>query len=75
MLYRGRVIGMSAEDDLAAAHAKLVAAEERTRDQRRYRNHALKAALAAGVTWKRAGEITGLSPRGIQISVRDDAGS
>lgn len=62
---------MSAADELAAAQAKLNALEERTREQRRYRNHALKAALTDGVTWKRAGEITGLSPRGIQISIRD----
>lgn len=62
---------MTAEDDLAAAQAKLESLEERTREQRRYRNHMLRAALAAGVTWKRAGEVTGLSPRGIQISVKD----
>lgn len=62
---------MTAEDDLAAAQTKLESLEERTREQRRYRNHALRAALAAGVTWKRAGEVTGLSPRGIQISVKD----
>lgn len=62
---------MTAEDDLAAAQAKLEALEARTRDQRAYRNHMLRAALASGVTWKRAGEITGLSPRGIQISVKD----
>ncbi|MBW1639252.1 hypothetical protein G3H63_09230 [Microbacterium resistens] len=61
---------MTAEDDLAAAQAKLEALEERTREQRHYRNHMLREALAAGTTWKRAGEITGLSPRGIQISVR-----
>lgn len=52
---------MTAEDDLAAAQAKLESLEERTREQRRYRNHTLRAALAAGVTWKRAGEVTGLS--------------
>jgi hypothetical protein len=62
---------VTAEDDLAAAQAKLEALEERTRAQRRYRNHMLRSALAAGTTWKRAGEITGLSPRGIQISVKD----
>lgn len=62
---------MTSEDDLAAAQAKLEALEERTREQRRYRNHALRTALASGMTWKRAGEITGLSPRGIQISVKD----
>lgn len=62
---------MTAEDDLAAAQAKLEALEERTREQRRYRNHMLRVALAAGITWKRAGEVTGLSPRGIQISVKD----
>lgn len=62
---------MSAEDDLAAAQAKLEELEQRTRAQRQYRNHALRQALSAGVTWKRAGEITGLSPRGIQISVRE----
>lgn len=63
---------MTAEDDLAAAQSKLEALEARTRDQRRYRNHALRAALAAGMTWKRAGEVTGLSPRGIQISIKSD---
>lgn len=62
---------MTAEDDLAAAQSKLEALEARTREQRRYRNHALRAALDAGLTWKRAGEVTGLSPRGIQISLRD----
>ncbi|MDR6867668.1 phosphopantetheinyl transferase [Microbacterium resistens] len=62
---------MTAEDDLAAAQAKLESLEERTREQRRYRNHALRAALASGVTWKRAGEVTGLSPRGIQISIKE----
>lgn len=62
---------MTAEDDLAAAQAKLTSLEERTRAQRRYRNHVLRSALASGVTWKRAGEITGLSPRGIQISVKN----
>lgn len=62
---------MTSEDDLAAAQAKLESLEERTREQRRYRNHALRTALASGTTWKRAGEITGLSPRGIQISVKD----
>lgn len=62
---------MTAEEDLAAAQAKLVALEERTREQRRYRNYVLRTALASGVTWKRAGEVTGLSPRGIQISVKE----
>lgn len=63
---------MSAEDDLAAAQAKLDDLEQRTKDQRAYRNHALRQALASGVTWKRAGEVTGLSPRGIQISIREE---
>lgn len=62
---------MAAEDDLAAAQERLEALEQRTREQRRYRNHVLRTALAGGMKWKRAGEITGLSPRGIQISVRD----
>lgn len=62
---------MSAEEDLAAAQAKLDALEERTREQRRYRNHMLRQALAEGVTWNRAREITGLSLRGIQISLKD----
>lgn len=62
---------VTAEDDLATAQAKLEALEERTREQRRYRNHMLRTALAAGTTWKRAGELTGLSPRGIQISAKD----
>ncbi|MDA4895514.1 hypothetical protein PFZ55_52550 [Streptomyces sp. MS2A] len=62
---------MTAEDDLAAAQAKLEALEERTQEQRRYRNQLLREALAAGTTWKRAGEVTGLSSRGIQISLRD----
>lgn len=62
---------MPIEDDLTAAQAKLDALEDRTREQRKYRNHVLRQALASGVTWSRAREITGLSLRGIQIS-RDD---
>lgn len=62
---------MSVEDELAAAQSKLDALEERTREQRRYRNHMLRTALAGGVTWSRARELTGLSLRGIQISVKE----
>jgi hypothetical protein len=61
---------VAVEDDLAAAQAKLEELEQRTKQQRQYRNHVLRQALGSGVTWVRAGEITGLSPRGIQISLK-----
>lgn len=57
---------------LASAHEDLEALEAELAAERRSRNHALRQALASGVTWKRAGEVTGLSPRGIQISIREE---
>lgn len=60
-----------ADAELITAQAELEALEAELRRERSARNHTLRAALAAGVTWKRAGEVTGLSPRGIQISVKE----
>ena len=62
---------MNAEQNLIDAHSALVELESRTSAQRAERNRALKSALASGVTWKRAQEITELSPRGVQISIKD----
>lgn len=56
-------------DDLAAAQQKLQDLEARVKEQRAYRNDLLRRELAAGMTWKKAREITGMSQRGIQISV------
>ena len=63
---------MTAEDDLTAAEGKLNELDRLAKEQRAERNRALKAALASGTTWKRAQEITGLSPRGVQLSIKDD---
>ncbi|MDR6867515.1 putative GIY-YIG superfamily endonuclease [Microbacterium resistens] len=55
---RARVIAMApdgAGDELMAAQAELEALEAELRRERSARNHALRAALASGVTWKRAG--------------------
>lgn len=62
---------MEAEDELVTAHQKLVDLESQVDEQRRARNSALKTALRSGITWRRAQEITGLSPRGVQISIKD----
>ena len=49
------------ENELAMASEKTTAAQEHTAGQVQYRNHLVKEALKAGVTWARVIELTGLS--------------
>jgi len=56
-------------DELAKTIQKLALADERRNSLAQYRDRQMAEAKAAGVTWARLQEVTGLSLRGAQMAV------
>jgi hypothetical protein len=56
--------------ELKATVDKLATVNERRSNLIEYRDRQIKAALAAGATWKTVQELTGLSVRGLALAVK-----
>lgn len=59
------------ERQLALANEKTIASQGSTSKQVQYRNHMIREALKAGISWNRVIEITGLSRGMIAIIAKE----
>jgi hypothetical protein len=60
----------AAETELQKTVKNIEKTDERRASQVEYRDRQIVALLAKGKSWVRLQEITGLSPRGIQLAVK-----
>jgi ribosomal protein S18 len=58
------------EGELRAANESLRRLDARRTAQMEYRDDVLLRAIVAGATWVRVQEVTGLTPRGVQLALR-----
>lgn len=57
-------------DELRRTVERLTTLDERRAGLVQYRDRQILEALNAGATWARLQEVTGLSPRGLQLAIR-----
>jgi hypothetical protein len=57
-------------DELRRTVERLSALDARRASLGEYRDRQIVESLAAGATWAQVQEVTGLSPRGVQMAIR-----